>query len=260
MKQKIKGICVICVLLAVIIAIGAGYLYMKNWPRRFRSEFDKFFGEGNWHVISEETKESILIDKHVSVHESPELSYDVPVKYRNWYIQVQDGTGKEEIWRITNHTLLISRDKYSIFSGKRLSAKQALVQELMEISFSIAEEDVRKEVIAPLLTEEQAACMDVVVMYKGGNPKPDFYDDLWEESWFTASGISAEHYLTSNLYDFYLYIRAFDYRVEKLDRKAQQELMDSLDMICEAMMGRFGRDAAFEIYLDSEHRREHFTE
>ena len=209
-------------------------------------------------MISEEKKESILIEKHVSVHESPELSYDTPVKFRNWYIEVQDDAGKEEIWRITNHTLLVSRDKYSIFSGKRLSAKQALVQELMEISFSIVEEDVRKEVIAPLLTEEQAACMDVVVMYKGGNPKPDFYDDLWEKSWFTASGISAEHYLTSNLYDFYLYIRAFDYRVEKLDKKAQKELMDSLDVIWGAMMKRFGRDAAFEIYLDSEHHREHF--
>ena len=49
--KKVKRILIIAVLLAVAAGIIAGVYAFRNWPIRFRSELDRFFGEGNWESI-----------------------------------------------------------------------------------------------------------------------------------------------------------------------------------------------------------------
>ena len=54
------------------------------------------------------------------------------------------------------------------------------------------------------LTPAEADCINVEISYKGGNPKPEFYDKLLKESWFNRKEISAEHYLSMDYFDLYI--------------------------------------------------------
>lgn len=103
-----------------------------------------------------------------------------------------------------------------MFSSKRYSNKQAFVLELMDISCELASEEVFNEIIRNELSENEANCIKVSISYHGGNPNPEFYDKLFNESWFNVDNVSAENFLNCNLHDFYLYIRAFDYKINKL--------------------------------------------
>lgn len=86
---------------------------------------------------------------------NPALSGEDPGKYRNWYIKFDNRNEKEEIWYITNHTMKINHDEYWLLSPKRYSGKQALTQELMDVSFGMAADEVTENIIKAKLTEEQ---------------------------------------------------------------------------------------------------------
>ena len=255
--KKLKGILSIC----LIAALAAGIIFavhkFNDWTFRYRAELDAFFCEGNWECISEETKESLLYSEYISVRSNPAMSGEVPGKFTNWDIKFTNRKGKEEIWTITDHALKINHDKYSWLSEKRYSNKQALTLELMDISFGLVGDEVFEEIILSELTEEEASCIEVIMTYEGGNPMPAFYDALAKEAWFSVNEVTAGDYLKSDLHDFYLYIRAHDYRLEKLSEKEQQNVLDSMEAIAEKLCDRYGEDASFEIYLDDAHKAEY---
>lgn len=229
----------------------------NNWTIRFKDEIDNFFGKGNWECISEETKESIIYTTYIRVRENSSLSKEVPGKYKNWYIKFKNNNGIDEIWKISDHTFKINNDKYGIFSSKRYSNKQALALELMDISFEIASEEIYNEIIKKELPENIASCIDVSISYNGGNPKPEFYDKLLKQSWFNAKDVSAEKFLETDLHEFYLDIKAFDYKVNKLTDEEQQILWNSLNKIENTLLYRFEDNASFELYFDKEHQVEY---
>ena len=114
---------------------------------------------------------------------------------------------------------------------------------------ALAGEEVGQKVLGQVLPEEELSCLEVDISYHGGNPPPDFYDDLAEEEWFTAQKVSAACYLESDLYDFYISVRAHDYRVEKLEEGQRQHLLSSLEELCRALEKEYGDNAKYDIYL-----------
>ena len=107
-----------------------------------------------------------------------------------------------------------------------------------------------------ILPKNEADCLNVTLTYRGGNPEPSFYDKLWKEPWFTVDQISAKDYLESDLYEFYIDIFAYDYRVEKLTQKEKEHMMDSFDELEEAIRKTYGEKVKYEIYFDHEHSKE----
>lgn len=188
--KKIKKFGILGILIVIIIGAIACYFMSQNWTIRYKSELDDFFGEGNWECIDEETKESLIYTEYISVRSNPALSGEVPGKFKNWYIKFENCNGEEEVWYITNHVLKINHDEYGFFSGRRYSNKQALTLELMDDSFGMVSDEVYQDIVLNVLTEEEAECLEVTMSYDGGNPKPDFYDALAEEPWFTVNEVT----------------------------------------------------------------------
>lgn len=247
-------------IIAVILIIGIICFFAiisKNWPVRYASILDEFFGEGNWKCIDEETKKSILVDEHIHFHDSSELDYDTPAKYKNWYILFTNKNGEEEVYSITNHSYIINHDKYNMFSSKRYSAKQALTLELMDISTSLASDEIFDRYISKTLPSNVSDCISVEISYKGGNPKPNFYNKLAKQDWFNIYDASAEKYLTTDLYDFYIYIKAYDYKIKKLTDEEKQKLFDSMTTIEEKLLEDFGSNASFKIYFSNDYNVEY---
>lgn len=256
--KKVKKIGITFIFLVLVAGIVTAYFMGKNWTIRFKSEMDDFFGEGNWKCISEETKESIMFEKHIYTNSRyGQETYEVPGKYQDWYIQFTNRNGEEEIWRITNHVLKINHDKYSLFSSGRYSSKQAFVAELMDISFGAVSDEIKEEFINSELSEEEAECIGVEMSYHGGNPDPEFYDELFREDWFQVNEISAGNYLTCDLHDFYIYIRTYDYKFEKLTYTQQQHVLDSMERIENKLLEEYGNDASFELYFGEGYRVEY---
>lgn len=113
----------------------------------------------------------------------------------------------------------------------------------------VAGEKVGQQVLGQVLPEEELSCLGVDISYHGGNPPPDFYDDLAGEEWFTSQKATAACYLESDLYDFYISVRAHDYRVEKLEEGQRQHLLGSLEELCQALEKEYGDNAKYDIYL-----------
>ena len=134
-----------------------------------------------------------------------------------------------------------------MYSSKRFKARQALTQELMEISFAVVEEEVHNEIVKEGLTEAEAHCIYVNMSYHDGNPQRKFYDKLAKESWFNVGGVTAGNYLSSDLYDFYLIIRIHDYRLQQLSEEEQQNVINSLANIEKRLLETYGENASFEI-------------
>lgn len=153
--------------------------------------------------------------------------------------------------------LKINNDKYGICSSKRYSSKQALILELMDISCAIASEEIFNEIIKSELPKNVADCISVSISYNGGNPKPEFYDDLFKQSWFNIENATAENFLACDLHEFYLDIKAYDYRANKLTTHEQQNLFDSLEKIEKKLLDKFGNNASFKIYFDKDNKVEY---
>lgn len=251
--KKLKSFIKIALILLLIILIALLINSLKKWPNRFSKELDNFFGKGNWECIDEETKKSLLVDKHVHFHRHPEFDYDIPEKYKKWYILFTNNQGEKEIYTISNHTYIINQDKYDIFSSKRYSAKQALVLELMGISNSLVSDDIFNKYISSVLPSNISNCISVEISYTGGNPKPSFYNKLAKEDWFNIYDADAEEYLETELHNFYIYIRAYDYKINKLSDTEKQTLFSSISVIENNLLKDFGSNASFEIYFTNDY-------
>lgn len=91
-----------------------------------------------------------------------------------------------------------------------------------------------------MLTQEEADCISISMMYHVGNPQPEFYDRLWEEEWFKADSITADDFLAAELQDFYIRIHIYDYRFQNLSEEEQQHVTDSFEAIQQALIRQYG--------------------
>lgn len=253
--HKAKKVGLLAAVLLVIAAIIGGFYYMQSWPLRFHSTFDRFFGEGNWELISAETKTSLMYEVYYRTSD-PIMSDEHAGDFHNWDIGFTNRNGEKEAWTITDHTLKINHNRRGWFDSMRLSAKQALTQELMDVSFAVAAAEVSRDVLEAVLPAAEAECLGVDISYRDGNPPPEFYDKLDREPWFTANEVGVQDYMDTDLYDFYIWIHAYDYRVEKLAPEEQQHLMDSLGDIEQKLKATYGDDVPYEIYLGEDIRAE----
>ena len=107
-KGKMKKAKKAGVLAVVILIIAVGFLiyhYFQTWPLRFRSDFNEFFGEGNWEQVSSETNESRMYTVYHR-SSSPALSGERAGTYHNWDIAFTNRYGEEELWTITDLSLI----------------------------------------------------------------------------------------------------------------------------------------------------------
>lgn len=249
--KKSKKIVVIIAIIFLIAGVFSAYWSLSSWPIRYKSELNKFFGKGNWKVISENVKRRKK--EYTYRYNLSGDSYGKRRKigiYREWNILFENENGEEEVWKISNHVYKVNNKRYGLFSSKRFKARQALILELMEISFAVIEEEVHDEIVKDGLTDEEAECIYVDMSYHGGNPPRSFYDKLAKESWFTIDGVSAENYLATDLYDFYLDIRIYDYKLEQLSENEQENVINSLENIEYSLLEKYGDNASFEIHYD----------
>lgn len=234
----------------VIAGIIVGFFMLKSWPMRFKSEFDDFFGKGNWEYLSGDLKRSRVYTVYHHNSSNPLQSGRHAGSYSDWDIAFTNRYGEEELWTVSNHVYKINHNnyRYNIFHPNRLTAKQALTQELMEISFEMVGQEVMNEIILDVLTEEEAACMNITMSYEGGHPKPKVYDALRKEPWFKANEITAADYLATDIYDFHLFIRVHDYKVEKLTEEQQQHMSESFEVIQEKLLETYGEHTEYQIF------------
>lgn len=259
-KIKKISILIVCVLLAAAMILAYfRYQRWQHWPVRFHAELDDFFGKGNWEWLSEETKESSMYTVHY-YSEDAVTNLDVPGTYHNWDIGFTNREGDSEVWTMTDHAMKINQSKKGFFSSGRLSAKQALVRELMEISFEVAEDEIMQEILYKILPEKEAACLDVDISYRNGNPPPKMYDTVIRQPWFSVNRINASDYLATELWDYYIRIQAFDYRLEKLTEKERDHVMEQLGRMEKALRDAYRENADYEIYLDEAHKAEYTSE
>lgn len=254
--SKIKKLVIIIAVVTVAVIAVCLYFFRQgkqDWPVRFQSELDDFFGKGNWECISDETKESRMYTVHI-IGCDPRLDEDRPGDYHNWNISFTNRDGKEEIWTLTDHATKINQSKNEIFSSVRFTEKQGFIQQLMQISFIVAGEEVKQEILQKILSEQEIACLEVDISYRNGNPPPEMYDELITQPWFTAKKVTAAQYLASDLHDFYILIRAHDYRVKKLTENERRHLLDSLGQVEKSLRDTYGKYADYEIYFDETHK------
>lgn len=257
MKDKRNSKLFILIPVLFIVAVIAGWYYLRTWPLRFQGQLDDFFGKDNWEVISEDTKESLMYDKNITIRDAAWSSEEIPGKFHEWDISFTNRNGDTEVWTISDHTMKINHDKYWLLSPDRYSAKQSLGQELMDISFSMAGEQVHKKILQALLPGVEADCVVVDIAYRGGRPDPELYDELLDAPWFTANDVTAEDFLRSDLNDFYLDIYAYDYRVDKLSSDERRHLLGSLTDIENLLKDTYGDYVDYEIYLGDGCRAEY---
>lgn len=257
MEKKKHSKLFIIILVLFIVAVIASWYYLRTWPLRFQGQLDNFFGKDNWEVISEDTKESLMYDKNITIRDAAWSSEEIPGKFHEWDISFTNRNGDTEVWTISDHTMKINHDKYWLLSPDRYSAKQSLGQELMDISFSMAGEQVHREILRALLPGAEADCVVVDISYRGGRPDPELYDELLDAPWFTANDVTAENFLRSDLNDFYIDIYAYDYRVDKLSSDERRHLLGSLTDIESALKAAYGDYVDYEIYLGDGCRAEY---
>lgn len=257
MEKKKHSKLVVLIPVLLIVTVIAGWYYLRTWPLRFQGELDNFFGAGNWEVISEDTKDSMMYDKNITIRNAAWSSEEIPGKFHEWDIAFTNRNGDAEVWAISDHTMKINHDKYWLLSPDRYSAKQALGQELMDISFSMAGEQVHKEILQALLPKAEEDCVVVEISYRGGRPDPELYDELLDAPWFTANDVTAEDFLQSDLNDFYLDIYAYDYRVDDLTSDERRHLLGSLTDIENLLKDTYGDYVDYEIYLGDGCRAEY---
>ena len=249
-EQKKHGWIIPVVILALIVAgFVAGWFVLRTWPLRFHRELDQFFGAGNWESVSEETKRSMMFDEYLAVRGTG-YSDSVDGRFHEWNIAFTNREGETELWTISDHTLKINNhDHWFPLDPERYTARQALGQELMELAFDMAGEQAQEDILGDILTDGERACLDVEISFRGGWPNGDLYTELLNEPWFNIQELDAEKFLQSNLYDFYVDVFAYDYRVDDLSEMEQEHLYRSLGDIEQALRAAFGDYVDYDIYL-----------
>lgn len=249
-EQKKHGWIIPVVILALIVAgFVAGWFVLRTWPLRFHRELDQFFGAGNWESVSEEIKRSMMFDEYLAVRGTG-YSDSVDGRFHEWNIAFTNREGETELWTISDHTLKINNhDHWFPLDPERYTARQALGQELMELAFDMAGEQAQEDILGDILTDGERACLDVEISFRGGWPNGDLYTELLNEPWFNIQELDAEKFLQSDLYDFYIDVFAYDYRVDDLSEMEQEHLFRSMGDIKQALRGAFGEYADYDIYL-----------
>ena len=87
---------------------------------------------------------------------------------------------------------------------------------------------------------------------QGRKPGTRGDDELWKEPWFTANTATAADFIESDVYDFYIDVFVYNYRVEKLTDREREHMMESYEEIRQILEERYG-GRAYEIYFDSDH-------
>lgn len=254
MKSWVKPIAAF--LLIGIVLAESGYsmanLYIRShWTTVYRAELDRFFGRDHWECTDRRTESSAVYKTRDSGNKRRTMRYQV------WDIQFDNAAGGEASWSVTNLTLKLSQKRYYLFHPRRYSNKQALTLELMDIAKGLACEEIYRDIIRSELTEKEAECIRVLIMHKGGNPRPEFYSKLLDKEWFTVEGVSAEKFLSCEEHDFYIDILAFDWEMEKLTEAERQHIYDSIGSMEKSLLGQFGESASFNIYLSEEYQVEY---
>lgn len=238
-------------LIVIIVIIFIFILFGRNWPLRFKKEFDNFFGEKNWEIVDKKTEKTRLYKEISHTRDLPEVEKDG--KYKKWSVKFNKDT-QEYIYEISDLTYNLNHRKYNIFQLSKLySKRQALILEFMDISMDIASDNLYNEVIKTNLSENQSNCFNVEILYNNGNLSPKFYNKLVNESWFNIQDSDVSHYLDTNLYEFYIEIKAYDYKFNKLSDKEKQEVYDKIEIIEKELLDRYKDNASFEVWVDSEH-------
>ncbi|NLW52939.1 MAG: hypothetical protein GXY87_06225 [Tissierellia bacterium] len=185
-----------------------------------------------------------------------ELPYTekVPGKYQDWNIQFKDKDGNDQVWKISNLAQRLNNKKRLIFSPNYLSSKKALGFELMELTWHVTGEEVRQKVLNEVMTKKQADVFDVQISYSGGNPPTSLYGKIWEQDWFNINKVTAKDYLETDLFDFFIDIKTYDYRLAKLSETEQQEIRDSLDEIINKITDIYGPNTSYRIFIDQENQ------
>ena len=191
-----------------------------------------------------------MYSDYIVVRSAPSLSGETAGKFHEWDIAFTNRDGEQELWTISDHTLKINNDEHWFpLDPERYTARQALGQELMEISFAVAGEQIHKDILQELLPEAEAGCITVDISFRGGWPEGKLYGQLLEEPWFNIQEVDAEQYLRSDLYDFFIDILAYNYRVDDLSEAEQQHLFSSLGDIEQALRDAYGEYVDYKIYL-----------
>ena len=257
-EQKKHGWIIPVVILALIVAgFVAGWFVLRTWPLRFHRDLDQFFGAGNWESVSEETKRSMMFDEYLAVRGTG-YSDSVDGRFHEWNIAFTNREGETELWTISDHTLKINNhDHWFPLDPERYTARRALGQELMELAFDMAGEQAQEDILGDILTDGERACLDVEISFRGGWPNGDLYTELLNEPWFNIQELDAEKFLQSNLYDFYVDVFAYDYRVDDLGEMEQEHLYRSLGDIEQALRAAFGDYVDYDIYLGERYSAEY---
>ena len=247
-KMILAGICILGVLAGGVF----GWYAMRNWPLRFHRELDAFFGEGRWRVLSQDVETSRMYRVYQG---GSQLYGDYrPGKYHEWKIGAVDSQGRETVWVLSDHAYRIRRSRKQLFAR----ARDGFARELLDCAMTMAGEELRETVLGKLLSQEERDCLRVTVSYRGGNPKN--CGDILKKPWFTADKVDAGHFLETDFWEFYIDIFAYDYRVNTLSEEKKDHLLGSLSEIQQALRDAYGDAAAYEIYLDPEHRADSRTE
>ncbi len=236
------------IILAVIVIVPTSVSQgaRQDWPDKFEEDFDKFFGE-DWECTSTEVEKSLMAESTYT--RSNGSSLRIPRRYRSWTID--DGS---EVWELSTHPWVLSKynNRFKPLTGKRYSKRQALLLEFADIAYISAGDKVKEEVIGSILPGKQKDCFEVEVTYTGGNPRPEYYEELMEQPWFDLEDVTAYNFLKYDEHDYYLLIRAHDYRLDQLSEAEKKVADESIEEIEKKLCKLYGKDADFEIIYDGE--------
>ena len=234
------------IVLAVIVFIPTSVTQgaRQDWPDKFEEDFDKFFGE-EWECTSTEVEKSLMAESTYT--RSNGTSRKIPRRYRSWTID--DGN---ELWELSTHPWVLSKynNRFKPFTGKKYNKRQALILEFADIAYIRAGDKVKEEVIGSILPEKQKNCFEVEVTYTGGNPRPEYYEGLMEQPWFNVEDVTAYDFLKYDEHDYYLIIRAHDYRLDQLSEAEKKVADESISEIEKKLCRLYGQYADFEMIYD----------
>ena len=232
-KNDVKNILEIIFILVIVVFIVNSQSYKSVFTR----ELNDFFGKGNWEYIGKENKETTVYQE---TREDPEIgAKQINGRYSNYFVKYQD-------------------DEYKMSTFKNnLGKKVWTVRQIMDIATTgILSEYLYENILLDVYSPDLADIFRVEIGYYNGNPKKDFFRKLDKQDWFKADLVTVENFLTweeAKKYNFQIYIRTFDYKIEKLTEEEKIELYNGYDMLIKNLLETYGEDASFEILIDEDH-------
>jgi hypothetical protein len=232
-KHSSKGVLSIIFILIIVLFVVNSQTYKGVFTR----ELDDFFGKGNWEYIGREDKRTNLYKKRVKIVE--DITVTRKGEYSNYIVKYKD-------------------DEYKMSTLKNdLSKEVWAVRQIMDIAtMGILPEYLYENIILDVYNPDLADIFRVEIGYSNGNPKKDFYSKLDKQDWFKADLVTVENFLTweeAKKYNFQIYIRTFDYKIEKLSESEKLELYEGYDKLIVKLLETYGDDASFEILIDEDH-------